>query len=296
MAPTEDDTPNVIGTITFDDPPAMVRGGDTFNTPHQAQHFTTGEPHAMHIVSVTEQRGLQSERIVDDETVYPTPWRPKGTRTVTEMDSFLQELTRRPLPEATGTLWGNAERGTIKAIYNDHAGGDGGVAGWRDDALELKLKSDPDWVKWHEISEKYMGQHRFGDIIEELRHTIKSPDQADLLEIIDSIRTSTNGEFESDLNKANGSQKLAYKKEVSARAGAVGRELEVPQTITLSLRPWEGHPTLYDVHAYFRLDVTEGQLKLAVKLFPTREIVRQAWEEVTTRVTNDIGLPVYAQP
>lgn len=295
MAPAGDDTPNVIGTITFDDPPFRP-SGDVFNTPHQAQHFTTGEPHAMHVVSVTEGHGLQTKRLDHDENSYPEPWRPKGTRTVTEMDSFLAELKRRPLPDASGTLWGNAERGDIKAIYNDHAGGESKAAGWRDDVVQLKLKSDPDWVQWHEISEKYMGQHRFGDIIEELRHTIKSPDQADLLEIIDSIRTSTNGEFESDLNKANGSQKLAYKKEVSARAGAVGRELEVPQTITLSLRPWEGHPTLYDVHAYFRLDVTEGQLKLAVKLFPTREIVRQAWEEVTTRVTNDIGLPVYAQP
>lgn len=270
--------------------------GDVYNTPYEAQHFTTSEPHVMHVVAVTEDHGLQAQRLEENEDSYPQPWRPKGTRTVTEMASFLAELHRRPLPDVTGTLWGNADRGTIKAIYNDHAGGRDTAAGWRDDALELKLKSDPDWVSWHQLSDKYMGQHQFGDIIEELRHTISSPDQADLLEIIDSIRTSTNGEFESNLDRANGSQKLAYKKEVNARAGAVGRELEVPQTITLSLRPWEGHPTLYPVHAYFRLNVTEGQLKLAVKLFPTREIVRQAWEEVTATVTADIGKPVYAQP
>lgn len=296
MAPAEDDTPNVIGTITFDDPPFPLGGGDTFNAPYEAQVISTGEPHTSVAIAVTNERGLEVSKIIDDEDAYLQPWRPRGTRTVTEMESFLAELKRRPLPEATGTLWGNAERGTIQAIYNDHAGEDSVAAGWRDDILALKLKADPDWVAWHQLSEKYMGQIAFGDAIEELRHTISSPDQADLLEVINSVRTSINGEFESNLDRANGSQKLAYKKEVNAKAGAVGRELEVPQTITLSLRPWDGHPTLYEVHAYFRLNVTEGQLKLAVKLFPTREIVRQAWAEVTAKVTADVGKPVFAQP
>ncbi|MUL47578.1 DUF2303 family protein [Mycobacterium sp. CBMA293] len=287
--------PTVTGTITLEDP-LFARRGDVFNTPHEAKIITTGEPHTSVAVAVTDDRGLEVSKIVDDERSYPEPWRASGTRTVTEMDSFLAELKRRPLPDNTGTLWGNAERGAVRAIYNDHAGEGSTAAGWRDDILELKLKADADWIAWHQLSDKYMNQTKFGDLIEELRHTISSPDQADLLEIIDSVRTSTNGEFESGLDRANGSQKLSYKKEVSARAGAVGRELEVPQTITLQLRPWDGHPTLYPVHAYFRLDVTEGQLKLAVKLFPTGEIVRQAWAEVTARVTADIGMPVLAQP
>jgi hypothetical protein len=269
--------------------------GAVATTPNPAQILDTiGEPHTQYAVAVTEHHGLQAQKLVDDEKNYPTPWRPRGTRTVAVVDSFLAELARRPLPDI-GTLWGNAARGAISAIYNDHdkIGSD---AGWRDDILALALAADPDWQAWHALSGNYLPQEKFGDKIEDLRHTITTPDQADLLEVIDSVRASTKGEFESTIERARGGQKITYKKEVSAKAGAVGRELEVPQTITLSLRPWDGHPIFYEVQAYFRLNVTEGHLTLAVKLFPTRETVRQAWADLTKQVTDTAGKPVYAQP
>ncbi|MCG7592428.1 DUF2303 family protein [Mycobacterium sp. PSTR-4-N] len=273
------------------------------NTPHPADVVDTGLAHRRYAIAVTDEHGLQVKELNDPDQ-RTNPHRVEGTRTVTELASFLHELNRRPLSEETGTLWGNASRGSIVAIYNDHEGGpnsaelakDDRLAGWRDDRLELKLPAHPDWVRWHEISGKYFGQEQFGDIVEDLRHTIVAPDQADLLEIIDSVRGSTGGDFESSIDRARGGLKVAYKKEVNARAGAVGRELEVPQHIKLSITPWDGHTKLYDVNAYFRLNITEGHLKLAVKLFPTRETVRVAWAELTADITAAIGKPVYAQP
>jgi hypothetical protein len=260
--------------------------------PHPATIVQTGVPGVSYAVSVTAEQGLQVEQIDTREEAAATPLRVNDTRVVSDLPSFLAELDRRGLNDA-GTLWGNADRGEIQAVYNDHVGDH---AGDRDDRLKLVLTADRDWTAWHKLSGQFVPQDQFGDIVEDLRHTITSPDQADLLEIIDSVRASTRGEFESTIERARGGQKLTYKKEVNAKAGAVGRELEVPQTITLSLRPWEGHPNLYDVNAYFRLNITEGHLKLAVKLFPTREILRQAWADVTTKVTEAIDKPVYSQP
>lgn len=251
-------------------------------------------PHLRHVVGLNTEREL-TVRTIDEADYQPIPRRAKGTRTVADVDSFIAELDRRPLTNI-GTLWGNAQRGELFAVYNDHDTIESTIGGWRDDVLRLTLQPDEDWVAWHKISGKYYPQLEFGDVIEELRHTIQSPDQADLLEIIDSIRASTKGEFESGIDRANGSQTLSYKKEVSARAGAVGRQLEVPQHIILSLRPWEGHPNLYEVPAYFRLNVTEGELRLAIKLFPTREIVRKAWGDLTARVAEATLKVVYAQP
>lgn len=253
-------------------------------------------PGLQHVIAITEQDGLEVQAI-DVSSLHPIPRRPAGTRTVSDVDSFLAELNRRPLRDQ-GTLWGNADRGHITAVYNDHVTVDDEIdrGGWRDDKLDLQLTNDPDWQTWHHISGKYYPQEQFGDIIEELRHTITSPDQADLLETIDSIRASTRGEFDSTIQRATGGQKLTYKKEINARAGAVGRQLEIPQHITMTIRPWEGHPNLYEVHAYFRLNITEGSLKLAVKLFPTREILREAWKDLTTTITDEIAKPVYSQP
>lgn len=251
-------------------------------------------PNVRHVVGINEDRELQ-HIVIDEGDLQAIPRRAKGTRTVADVESFIAELARRPLTNI-GTMWGNAQRGELSAIYNDHDTVESKLGGWRDDVLRLVLQKDPDWVAWEKISGRYYPQLEFGDIVEELRHTIQSPDQADLLLIIDSIRSSIKGEFNSGIDRANGSQTVTYKKEVSARAGSVGRELEVPEHIILSLRPWEGHPKLYEVPAYFRLNVTEGELRLAIKLFPTREIVRQAWADLTEKIVEAVGKPVYAQP
>lgn len=250
----------------------------------------TPTPYLEHVVGIDEQHGLVVHTI-DEEKQQDHPRRVSGTRTVTELEGFLAELTRRPLG-ADSTLWGNANRGELVAIYNDH---NNEVAGWRDDQLVLKLQADADWEAWHKISGQPFTQESFGDVVEELIHTVIEPDQADLLEVIDSVRASTKGEFSSEITRANGGQKVTYNVEVDTKAGRT-KDLEVPQIIKLRLRPWEGHATYYDVEAYFRLRVDHGQLRLTVKLKPTRQIIRESWAEITTGVTSAIGKPVYARP
>jgi uncharacterized protein YfdQ (DUF2303 family) len=264
--------------------------GALVNTPHSAE-IIDRLPHLKYAVAVTEQNGLEVEELaLDEDQVNATPFRVKGDRTVADLDSFLYEVDRRPLHPKASTLWGSAKNGRLVAIYNDH---DGDTAGWRDDKVILQLTPDEYWKRWHDISGKFFRQNEFGDVIEELLFTVIDPDQADLLEVIDSVRASTSGEFESRIERANGGQKLVYKQDHTVSAGRAG-QLEVPQLITLELRPWEGHPETYRVQAYFRVNVSGGQLALAVKLKPTKEIVRAAWATVTAKVTADTDKPVYA--
>jgi len=262
--------------------------------PHQAQIIDGLLPHQKHAIAVTEENGLEVESIEVDPTEFPMPLRVKGERTVADLDSFLGELARRPLDQTgnNGTLWGAAKSGVLTAIYNDHEA-DGKSAGWRDDKLTLRLTPDEDWARWHKLSGQLFTQNDFGDIIEELLHTIVSPDQAELLEIIDSVRSSTSGEFESKIERAHGGLKLTYREDHNVSAGK-GRELEVPQIITLELRPWEGHPETYPVEAYFRTRVNQGSLALGVKLKPTNQVLREAWYTITQSVAGQTGKPVYA--
>ena len=278
----------VLGTVEHTGLPANWVSVE--NTPHPAEVLDTELNHRRHAVAVTEQHGLQVQELIDPD-LRTNPHRVEGTRTVTDLPSFLAELERRPLRDDS-TLWGNADRGQLTAIYNDH---EAEYAGWRDDQLKLQLKQDPDWAAWHKISGEAFRQEKFGDVIEELLHTVVSPDQAELLEIIDSVRASSKGEFESSITRSNGAQRVTYNTEITTKAGRTG-QLEVPQLITIRLRPWEGHATTYEIDAYFRLSIQQGGLSLTVKLKPTRIILREAWDEITTGVTAAIGKPVYSQP
>jgi len=281
------DTATELGVISYDGP-----AGAIVRTPHEAQIINGLLPHQKHAVAVTEEHGLQVTDIAVDPTEFPFPPRVKGERTVADLDSFLAELERRPLAQPTGTLWGNAKRGVLTAIYNDHHR-NGTDPGWRDDKLTLKLTADDDWAAWHAMSGKLYTQDEFGDKIEELLHTITSPDQAELLEVIDSIRSSTKGEFESKVERAHGGLKLTYREDNTVTAGK-GRMLEVPQVIMLNLRPWEGHPETYPVEAKFRTRISNGSLGLAIKLQPTAQILREAWYTITQAVSGQTGNPVLA--
>ncbi|QXN74965.1 hypothetical protein SEA_POSH_57 [Gordonia phage Posh] len=246
----------------------------------------------IHVVAATSaDRGLQVE-VVDlrDKIPGTIASAEAGTRLVTDVPSFLAELDRYPIASGSSTLWGDETKGRVEAIYNDH--NDTG-AGLRDNRLRLELRADQDWAAWHRLSGSYMRQEEFGDAVEELLHTVVEPAQADLMEVIDSIRATSKGSFESKISRADGGQQLEYKEDVSASAGKSG-QLEVPKTVTLAMRPWEGLDT-YKVEGWFRLRVQNGQLSLAIKLKPTRSILRAAWADVITQIEQHLdGKPVLA--
>jgi uncharacterized protein YfdQ (DUF2303 family) len=262
------------------------------NTPHKAEIIDGGVPHVRYAVAVTDANGLQVKSI-DEHDLWDRPFRVKGTRQVSELDSFLHELTRRPLTDGASTLWGDYTTGTVIAVYNEHTTAE---AGWRDDLLTLQLVTDPDWAAWTKISGKWFtSQVEFGDIIEELLHTVIDPDQADLLEIIHSIRAHSSAQFESRIDRSTSAQALAYTEEISASAGGTSSgTLEVPKVITLRLRPWEGHTVEYDVEAWFRLQVNSGQLALMIKLKPYQQLLRKAWTDMLVGVVEQTQIPVLA--
>lgn len=249
------------------------------------------DPGVYVVAATTAERGLQVETvdlrdkipgIIDSATA--------GRRLVTDVPSFLAELDRYNLDPASSTLWGDETRGRVEAVYNDHCADD---AGLRDNRLALELRADQDWATWHQLSGQYLQQEQFGDAIEELLHTVVEPAQADLMEVIDSIRATSKGTFESRISRADGGQQLEYKEEVSTSAGRSAR-LEVPKTVVLALRPWEGLDT-YRVEGWFRLRVQGGQLSLAIKLKPTRNVLRTAWSDVVQQIEDHLdGKPVLA--
>ncbi len=259
--------------------------------PTQLAVLETDVEHVRVALAVTEQRGLEVQLLDDRVAFDERPVRAKGTRTVSETLSFLDELNRYPLIKGQSSLWGDYKKGRIAAVYNDHAKETGPDR--RDNRLVLQLTPDEDWSAWHKLSGQFLPQEEFGDAVEQLLHTVVSPDQAELLEIIDSIRSSSSGEFESKIDRSNGAQKVAFKQDVTTKAGKTG-ELEVPKTILLRLRPWEGQVETYEVPAWFKLRVVGAGLLLCIQLKPTTLILRQAWTDTVTKIVDTVDIPVLA--
>lgn len=244
-------------------------------------------------VAANTEKGLET-RVVDVRAEAPDAFAPRNVvkRRITDQASFIQELARRPLVDGISTVWANQKVGTVTAVYND-LGQAGEPYTARDDRLELVFIRNIDWTTLlTTVDGALHSQNDFGDLIENAGHLITSHPAAELMEIVDSIRASSSGAFESRINRANGSQTLGYSEEVSASAGRNG-QLEVPRTITFEASPFEDYPAI-EVRAQLRLRVTGGKLGLGLFPEPYEHRVRASWLDVTGDLSEAIAAPIYA--
>lgn len=263
--------------------------------PHTIVDDEWGADGPLRIIAANGENGLEA-RVIDVRAEAPNAFPPRtvNDRIVTDTASFLAEINRRPLIESLSTVWGNRQKGEITAVYDELPGAAISDYTRRGDRLTLRFVPDPDWATLGRTADAaFHGQDDFGDMIEAAGHLITSHPAAELMEIVDSVRTSSKGSFESRIKRDTGTQYLTYSEEVSAKAGSSTKPLEVPREITLSARPFEDYP-LVEVKCWLRLRVNQGALGLGLFPQPYQHLVRDAWTHVTTELAEKLGVPVYA--
>lgn len=249
----------------------------------------------LYLATANGENGLETQ-VVDVRGEVPAAYPPRSIhdRVVTDTASFAAEIARRPLIERVSTVWGNRQKGEITAVYDELIADAAANYTRRGDRLILRFVPDPDWATLGRTADgAFHGQDEFGDMIEAAGHLITSHPAAELMEIVDSVRTSSKGSFESRIRRDTGTQYLTYSEEVSAKAGSSTKPLEVPREITLSARPFEDYP-LVEVKCWLRLRVNQGALGLGLFPQPYQHLVRDAWTHVTTELAEKLGVPVYA--
>ena len=246
-------------------------------------------------IANTESNGLEGH-VIDVRTEAPNAFPPRmpEQRVVTDTASFLAEITRRELVPGHSTVWGNRNTGEVTAVYNDLDPTTSNAYTRRDDRLVLRFVPDPDWATLFKAADgNWHTQEDFGDLIESAGHLITSHPAAELIEIVDDIRASKSGSFQSTIKRDRGSQHLTYSEEVTTKSGSSTNALEVPREITLAARPFEDYPEV-EVTCWLRLRIASGALALGLFPKPYQHLVRGAWQIVTNELAEKLGTTVYA--
>lgn len=208
-------------------------------------------------------RNDENVNLVDLERWLDKPRRQRGNVVVHDWSDFAQ-LVNRLRDAHHSALYANVDAGTVTAVFDDHAAE--GVAGWRSHTAELKLQADPDWTRWLAFNGKLLSQTDFATVLEDLAHTVVSPDAATLLEVATSFRATKKADFDSTVNVQNGDVQLSYSEVTNAAAGAKkSGSVEVPRTFVIRIAPWRGVDPV-DVTARFRYHVDNGHLSLGFAL------------------------------
>lgn len=209
--------------------------------------------------------------------------------TVRDADSLIDYLAANTAPDAEGEdvsdrhrhgvgkleVWADIDRRSVTAILD---GGDGN----RKHTAVLDLRHSEEWAQWQQVDGKLFGQVEFAQFIEDHLSSIGAPDGGQLLDIVQTLEARTDVRFKSSQLLANGQRQLAFEETVDAKAGAKG-DLKVPSELTLVLRPFQGSEPVA-IQARFRFRITDGVLRMGVKLNEPNKALEVAFDQIVETV------------
>lgn len=225
-------------------------------------------------------RELDGEvNVLDLEPYQDRPFRTRRKVTVTDVESLV--LYANGQAEAGQLeLWADEATATVVAVLNGPEGPE--TPNWTDHRATLTLRRSPEWAAWLGLSGKLMGQEEFAEFVEDHAADIVRPEPAIMLELAQSFHASSKVAFEATRMLDSGRRALEFRETVEAKAGRKG-EIEIPATIDLALRPWEGCDP-YRVSARLRYRIADGVLRIGVKLIDPDAVLRAAFGDVVDAV------------
>lgn len=217
------------------------------------------------------------------EALLDTPRRKRGTYAVHDADSFVGYL-RKHGDEAT-EIWADTTASKITGVLNAHEPSEFSPR-WEDHRVVYAVILTDAWKAWKERDGRLGSQSDFAELIEDRAIDIISPAAADMLELAQTFQATIGVNFESSKRLSTGERQLEYREQVDAKAGKAGR-MEIPETFTLALRPFEGADG-FKVTARLRYRIVNGNLAIGYKLERPDDVLRDAFLSVVANVQRQL--------
>lgn len=214
------------------------------------------------------------------------PARKTGSVTFTDPASLIGYLDKHAEPWTE--VFADDRACTITAVINAH----GGQPGWGDHGATLAVRHTDDWKDWTKNDGQLFDQAAFAEFIEDHLPNFAKPSGADMLELAQTFQATTKVDFASSQRIKSGETQLTYTENTTAGAGTKG-QLAIPDTFDLGLQVFENGDA-YKVSARFRYRIHDGQLRLGYRLTRPRDILRDAFNQVVSDVSEGITPDIWS--
>lgn len=268
------------GAPTDNDIAVAIEAGQRIGRP-----VTVGDDYVLYLNPVTGETTVldlvaaRAKRERDE--LEQTPPRKKGEVTLRTAESLVAYVTRHG---GEGTeLWADLEAQRIVAYLN---GDTTQEAGHRDFKASLALRKTDGWTAWENLNGALVDQEKFAEHIEARSIDVLEPTGAELLDIVQTIKQTTAGEFESAKRLSDGQTVLSYREQTTTTAGSKG-EFSVPERFVIAVAPFEG-ASPFKVTAHLRTRVREGRLQLGYVLERPEDVIKAAFEDVLKHVEDNL--------
>lgn len=181
------------------------------------------------------------------------------------------------------------------AVIDHHAATPAGSPDWAQHRATLDLKPSQEWNLWNGKQLAKMDQRAFAQFIEDNLDEITSPEGAELLDLVRSIKATQHAEFSSVVDEKPGVFQMSYAQTAKTTAGQKG-ELEIPTGFVLTLSPYEGGVPL-NLYTRLRFEISGGKLFLWYEFVRACRFLDDALRLISGVIAKETGLtPWYGTP
>ena len=231
----------------------------------------------------------EGSKLVDIEDMLDAPLRRKGNTSLRDPESFcrfiLQEVTDQT------RIYGNLKEGRFRAVFNDHRGVEGPVAGWRDYTATYTCPTSTEWQTWKGKSGSTMSQVQFAQFIEDNLPDIAQPPAAEMLEVSRTLEAKKKVNFAQGIRLSNGQNELTYEEQIEGTAGK--GKFKIPEEFTIGIPVLEGG-LRYAVQCRLRYRIGDGgNLTMWYEIIRAHKILEDAITEVRKSIEDQTGKKIF---
>lgn len=219
------------------------------------------------------------------EEYLPAPTRKRGNVAYRDSASFCRAVLEQHTE--TTRLYGNREKPSFTAVFNDH----GAMPGWRDHTATYACPLSVEWATWSGKNKVQMNQEQFAQFIEDNAPDCVLPESATMIEISRTLEAKKKVNFASGIRLDNGQHALTYEEEISGTAGK--GKLQIPETFSIGISVLEGGPR-YAVYARLRYRIADGgKLTMWYDLDRPHKVLEDAVKEVWSSIEMTTAMSVF---
>lgn len=222
-------------------------------------------------------------KLEDKSDLLNRPLRLVATKAFVDPESFANYIVRYKTDASL--IVAKRAANVIEASLDYHDAND--LPSWNFHKAVLNVAKHEDYKAWEKLCAEPINQTQFAEAVDDLMHTIASPEGAVLQDMILKFQALRDVRFSSAINLTDGTCALAY----SEQETNTENRAAFPTKMTLVLPVFEGDITT-KCEVRIRYRCRDNKLTFSLSIARKSDIERKAWLEICEAVKNLTGLDV----
>ena len=230
----------------------------------------------------------------DRSDLLDVPRRISATQVFCDLMSWIDYVNRFK-QDGNSVVFLTATKRALKATATIDYHAPHGSAAWCLHTAVFNTTETPAWQAWAAQDDKIMKQSDFADFLYRNQKEILTGADAELLEIIQTLKATAAGEFREMRDDHSGSAELIYRMKVSAQGGTAERPLTLPNHFDVVISPFYGCPAMsLQADLRVRTPVNDGDpLLLGFRFYRLEDELQSLADSIVTQIRDKTGLPVW---